>query len=248
MVALECTPGGNLEKARKYSLLSLERATRPRGYELALVNAGKLLVDHGEALKALNLASEMLMQPVRLTSDADPFPFATRQRMLYNYQTLGMVGQVLYERAKELQSEDAREVMKRRNEVLKFRYSMKPQLRALGVQPEDEDHKLFTPTSIDEIMYQLLDPEAVLEEAAMIQRAPAHANSQAEREKKNSALGAERKEEDVEHEGLTGLNLDIGIRGEDSAEGLLQFNARRLETDLREVSALRSASPDQPSA
>lgn len=248
MVALECAPGGDLDQARKYSLRSLERATRPRGYELALIHAGKLLLDHGEALKALSLASEMLMQPARVSNDADPFPFATRQRMLYNYRTLGTVAQVLYERTKDLPNEDAREVMKRRNEVLKFRYSMKPQLHALGVQPGDEEYKLFSQTSIDEIMYQLLDPEAVLEEGAIMKRASVRAIAEAEVVEKDTAPETSEREEERGSGERVGMKIDIATRSEDTAESLLQFNARRRDTDLGEVSAFRTASRDQPYA
>ena len=248
MVALQCLPGGDLEQARKYSLRSLERATRPRGYELALIHAGKLLLDHGEALKALSLASEILMQLARVSSDADPFPFATRQRMLYNYRTLGTVAQVLYVRTKDLPNEDAREVMKRRNEILKFRYSMKPQLHALGVQPGDEDYKLFSQTSVDEIMYQLLDPEAVLEEAAIMKRAPVRATAQAEIVEKDRAPETSEREEEPGSGERVGMNIDIGTRIEDTAESLLQFNVRRRDTNLGEASAFGTASGDQPSA
>jgi hypothetical protein len=236
MVALESTPGGDLEQARKYSLWSLERATRPRGFELALINAGKLLVDHGEAMKALSLAAELLMQPVCFSYEADPFPFATRQRLLYNYRTLEAVAQVLYERARELRNDDAKEVMKRRNDVLKFRYSMKRQLRESGVQPGDEDYKLFTQTSIDDIMYQLLDPEAVLEEEEIMKRGLVQANGQMEVEAQDTAP-----ETEVRYE-----HVDMGTRGEDSAENLLKFNQRRWASDLGQTSAFRSAVREQP--
>ena len=253
MVALESTPGGDLEQARKYSLWSLERATRPRGYELALINAGKLLLDHGEAMKALSLAAELLMQPVRLPYEADPFPFATRQRLLYNYQALETVAQALYESTRELHNDGAKEVMRRRNEVLKFRYSMKQQLRELGVQPGDEDHKLFTQKSIDEIMYQLLDPEAVLEEEAMMKRALVQANGQMGIVAKYTAPETEVRTYERGCEERIGNNVDMGTPGEDSAESLLKFNERRSNeqrwaSDVGQVSAFRSASRDQPSA
>ena len=244
MAALQSTPGGNLEQARKYTLMGLERATRPRGYEVALINAGKLLPDHGEAMKALSMATELLMEPVCLPCEKDPFPFATRQRLLYNYRTLETVGQALLEKTKTLQAEDSKEAMRKRTEVLKFRYSMKAQLRVLGVQPGDEEHKLFTPKSIDDIMYQLLDPEAVLEEEVMMKDAQLQPSS--EMETANDAiLDTEATKYESGREESVGNNIDIQ---EDSVERILQFHARRLEGDLGRVSAFRSSSRDHPSA
>jgi hypothetical protein len=147
---------------------------------------------------------------------------------------LETVAQVLYERAKELRNDDAKEVMKRRNEALKFRYSMKQQLRESGVQPGDEDYKLFTQTSIDEIMYQLLDPEAVLEEEGMMKRGLVQVNGYKEVEAKDTAP-----ETEVRYE-----HVDMGTRGEDSAESLLKFNERRWASDLEQLPAFRSASRD----
>ena len=173
MIALESTPGGDLEKARQYSLLGLERATRPRGYEVALIYAGRLLQDHTEAMKALQLAMELLSHPVEIPIDGDPFPFATKLRWIYKYQTLETVATVFYERAQRmLNPSDARSLLKIRNEVLKFRRSLKSHLFALGVKPGEEEFRLFTPGTIDEMMFQLLDPEAVLEEEEMMKIAP----------------------------------------------------------------------------
>ena len=169
MIALECTPGGSIEKARQYVVLSLERATRPRGYEVALISAGKLLLDHADALKALRLAIELLMQPVPAE---DVFLFASRLRLLYKVQTLEWVADVLRERASSLtDSADARELLRMRDEVLLFRRGLKSRLRELGVRPEEEDY-LFAETTMDEIMYQLIDPEAVLEEEEMMKISP----------------------------------------------------------------------------
>ena len=169
MVALELTPGGDLEKARHYSLLGLERATRPRGYEISLVYAGKLLQDHQEAMKALQLAIQLLSHPIRVPKDGDPFPFATRLRGIYKYQTLEFVADVLYERAQGMSNAmDARELLKTRDEVLRYRRSLKPHLTAMGVKPGDEEFRLYIPGTIDEMMFQLLDPEAVLEEEELM--------------------------------------------------------------------------------
>ena len=173
MIALESTPGGDLEKARQYSLLGLERPTRPRGYEVALIYAGRLLQDHTEAMKALQLAMELLSHPVQIPVDGDPFPFATRLRWIYKYQSLETVAAVFYERAQRMSNPtDARSLLKIRNEVLKFRRSLKSHLFALGVKPGEEEFRLFTPGTIDEMMFQLLDPEAVLEEEEMMKIAP----------------------------------------------------------------------------
>jgi hypothetical protein len=113
---------------------------------------------------------------------------------------------------------------------------MKRQLRESGVQPGDEDYKLFTQTSIDDIMYQLLDPEAVLEEEGMMKRGLVQANGQMEYEAKDTAHSTE-----VRYE-----HVDMGTRREDSAESLLKFNERRWASDLGQVSEFRSASRDQP--
>jgi hypothetical protein len=173
MIILESTPGGDLEKARQYSLLGLERATRPRGYEVALVHAGRLLQDHTEAIKALQLAMELLSHPVQIPVDGDPFPFATKLRWVYKYQTLETVAAVFYERAQRMSNPgDARSLLKIRNEVLNFRRSLKSHLFALGMKPGEEELRLFAPGTIDEIMFQLLDPEAVLEEEEMMKIAP----------------------------------------------------------------------------
>ena len=173
LVALELTPGGSLEKARQYTVLGLERATRPRGYETALIYAGKLLQDHTEAMKALQLALELLSQPLQKAPEADRFPFATRLRWIYKYQMLKSVADVFYERAQRMSdSADARGLLKVRNEVMKSRRSLKMHLQMLGVKPGEEGFKLFTPGTIDEIMFQLLDPEAVLEEEEMMKISP----------------------------------------------------------------------------
>ena len=169
MIALELTPGGDLDKARHYCVLGLERATRPRGYEIALIYAGKLLQDHNEAMKALQLAMELLYHPIQTPKAGDPFPFATRLRWVYKYQTLESVAEVLYERARGMSNPgDAKECLKIRNEVLKYRRSLRPHLLAMGVKSGEEEFRLYMPGTIDEMMFQLLDPEAVLEEEEMM--------------------------------------------------------------------------------
>ena len=187
MIALECTPGGDLEKARQYAILSLERSTRPRAYEVALISAGRLLQDHPEAMKALQLAIQLLMRPVP-SSDPELFPFATKLRWIYKFQTLDWAAEVLNDRAGSMiNSADARELGRMRNEVLLYRRSLKPRLLALGVKPGEEGYK-FADGTMDEIMFQLLDPEAVLEEEEMMRIAPSMARPKLEFEPQSSRI------------------------------------------------------------
>jgi len=168
MIALERTPGGNLEKARRYCVLCLQRPTRPRGYETALIHAGQLLLDHTEATKAFQLAFQLLSQPI-LPDQGSPFPFATKQRLTYKYQTLELLATSLFERSKTtVNAEDMRLLHQFRAEVLMFRRGLRPQLVAAGAGKTEEEWNWFVPKSLDEMMFQLLDPEAVLEEEEMM--------------------------------------------------------------------------------
>lgn len=174
MIQLETRPGGNLENARQYCILGLERPTRPRGYEVALIHAGQLLLDHTEAMKAFQLAMQLLSQPILSSDPIVSFPFATRQRLLYKYQSLDILAEALCERAKStINVDDARMLNQFRLETLILRRALRPQLIASGAGRGEEEWKYFAPKSLDEMMFQLLDPEAVLEEEEMMKIRPA---------------------------------------------------------------------------
>ena len=49
-----------------------------------------------------------------------------------------------------------------------FRRGLRPQLVAAGAGKTEEEWNWFVPKSLDEMMFQLLDPEAVLEEEEMM--------------------------------------------------------------------------------
>ena len=168
MISLERTPGGNLDRARQYCLLGLERPTRPKGYELTLIHTGEVLHDYTDAMKALKLAVEIIVSDVEAPTN-DPFPFATRQRWIAKYMALETVARVLLSRAKEMtHSSDARDIAKFRASVLAVKKEMKDRLTGVGSFPLDEQWKLFTTRSLDDILFQLLDPEAVLEEEELM--------------------------------------------------------------------------------
>lgn len=174
MILLETGPGGNLENARRYSILGLERPTRPRGYEVALIHAGQLLLDLEEAIKAFQLSMQLLAQPIS-SDPVNPFPFATRQRLVYKYQSLDLLASTLYDRGKaSVNVDDARKLHQLRAEALTIRRTLRPQLVAAGAGKTEEEWNYFAPKSLDEMMFQLLDPEAVLEEEEMMKIRPVH--------------------------------------------------------------------------
>jgi hypothetical protein len=168
MITLETTPGGNLDNARQYCISGLQRPTRPRGYEIALIQAGQLLLNHKEATKAFQLALQLLAQSYS-PDYGTPFPFATRLRLAYKYQTLDMLANTIYERVKTtVDSDDARMLNQIRSEALNIRRGLRPRLVAVGVGQNEEEWNYVAPKSLDEMMFQLLDPEAVLEEEEMM--------------------------------------------------------------------------------
>lgn len=178
LAALECTYGGDIEKARKYCVTGLQRATRPRGFETALIYAGKLIPDIHEAVNALQMAVDLLVAPVISAADEmgkDRFPFATKQRWIYKYQNLQLLAQVIKQRGlSQNNSTYAREMMRIREQVLLFRRDVKKKLEELGVSGQ-ETFKLFYPGTIDEMMFELLDPEVVLDQEEFMKNVPAEA-------------------------------------------------------------------------
>jgi hypothetical protein len=177
MIMLEMGPGGSLENARQYCILGLERPTRPREYEVVLVQAGQLLLDLGEAVKAFQLAMQLLAQSVS-SDPVNPFPFAIRQRLAYKYRTLDLLASSVYDRAKAtVDAEDSRALNQLRSEALTIRRALRPQLVAAGAGQTEEEWNYFAPMSLDEMMFQLLDPEAVLEEEEMMKIRRVHNES-----------------------------------------------------------------------
>jgi hypothetical protein len=167
MIALELLPGGDLHRAQRLCLAGLERPTRPREYERILISAGRILTDPADAMKALKLAVRLLMQDIQ-KPDPDPFPFATRKSWLYKIRSLEDLAKVLYERAKSFHDDDGRAALKLRSEVLGMRRDLKAQMGSLGLQPGEEENRLYTAKTLDDILYQLVDPEAVLHEKKMM--------------------------------------------------------------------------------
>src|SRR5436305_8478569 len=151
LIALESTPGGNIQKAREYVVAGLERPTRPREYETALIYAGKLLLDDNEALRALKLAMELLAVPVVDNLEGHTFPFATKLRLLYKYRSLGDVVNVLYARTYNMNSNDSRQLFKIRDDVRGFQASLGKQIMKMGVKHGEEMYTLYSPGSIDEM-------------------------------------------------------------------------------------------------
>ena len=182
MIALERTRGGNLDRARQYCLQGLERPTRPKGYELTLIHAGQLIIDHTEAMKALGLALELLIQGTsELENHNDPFPFATKQRLIYKYQSLERLADALFFRAGKLpRASEAREISKFRAEVLVLRRKLKSRLASMGVAAGEESWKIFPYRDFDDVLFQLLDPEAVLEEEELMQIRPVRSDVRSE--------------------------------------------------------------------
>jgi hypothetical protein len=173
LAQLECCPGGDVHRARKYCAVGLQRATRPRGYEVALIYAGKLLPALNEAASALQTALDLLVKPVIPVLGArreDRFPFASKQRWIYKYQTLGFLAEVLRERCSGVSSEYAREMNRIREQVLLVRWELKKKLEKMGIPGVQENFKCFLPTTIDEMLFELLDPEIILEQEEFMKR------------------------------------------------------------------------------
>jgi hypothetical protein len=173
LAQLECSPGGNVHRAKKYCAVGLQRATRPRGYELALIYAGKLLPDITEAASALQTAMDLLVYPVIPVlgeRQEDRFPFASKQRWIYKYQSLKFLAEVLRERCSGASSEHAREMNRIREQVLLVRRELKKKLEGMGFRGVQEDFKFFYPTTIDEMLFELLDPEIILEQEEFMKR------------------------------------------------------------------------------
>ena len=168
LAALECTYGGDVEKARRYCVAGLQRPTRPRSYETALIYAGKLIPDIYDAVNALQTAMDLLVSPVIPVLDEmgkDKFPFATRQRWIYKYQNLQFLADVIRQRGgRQSDFTYAREMMRIREQVLLVRRGVRKKLEELGVVSGQDDFKFFYPGTIDEMMFDLLDPEVILEQ------------------------------------------------------------------------------------
>jgi hypothetical protein len=169
LVALELMEGGSRAKAKRHCLDALQRPTRPRNYEYALINAGMLFPDDGEVLNALQLAYQLMAQPVVLPGQSDQFPFATKRRLVYRYHGLERVASVLFDRAKTMfENAESRQILRLRSEVLSFRHSLQPQLFAAGVKEGDPEMTSYPRTlTLDDMMFELVDPEVVLEEERM---------------------------------------------------------------------------------
>jgi len=182
MIALERTRGGNLDRARQYCLQGLERPTRPKGYEFTLIHAGELIIDHTEAMKALGLALELLIHGTSEPENHnDPFPFATKQRLIYKCQGLERLADALFFRAGKLpQASEAREISKFRAEVLVLRRKLKGRLTSMGVAVGEESWNIFPYRDFDDVLFQLLDPEAVLEEEELMQLRPVRSDVRSE--------------------------------------------------------------------
>lgn len=169
MIALECTKGGNLDRARRYCLLGLDRPTRPKGYEMTLIYAAQVLPDYTEAMKALRLAVELLMYGIHDVPANDPFPFATIQRWVEKYTGLTKAAAVLLCKAREMtNSSEARELAKFRAAILTVKKELMNRLRSVGIEPDDAQWRVFSSRNLDDILFELLDPEAVLEEAELM--------------------------------------------------------------------------------
>jgi hypothetical protein len=169
LVALELMEGGSRNNAKRYTLDALQRPTRPRDYELALINAGKLVPDDGEALNALQLAYQLMAHPILLPGQTDRFPFATKRRLIYRYHNLERVASVLFDRAKAIfHSDDSNQILRLRSDVLSCRRSLKPHLLAAGVKEGDPEMTSYPRSlTLDDMMFELVDPEVVLEEEKM---------------------------------------------------------------------------------
>ena len=168
LAALESTYGGDVEKARRYCVAGLQRPTRPRGYEMALIYAGKLIPDIYDAVNALQTAMDLLVSPVIPVLDEmgkDKFPFATRQRWIYKYQNLQFLADVIRQRGgRQSDFTYAREMMRIREQVLLVRREVRKKLEELGMVSGQDDCKFFYPGTIDEMLFELLDPEVVFEQ------------------------------------------------------------------------------------
>jgi hypothetical protein len=190
MITLERTTGGNLDRARQYTLRGLERATRPRGYEMILINAGAVLPDSIEGMKALRLALELLVSGIQQVQ-SDPFPFATIQRWISNYLALKNVSEVIRLKARDIaNSTDARDLAKFRATVLAVKKEVKNRLQEKGVDVNVRKVGIFPSRSLDDILFQLLDPEAVVEEEELMKIRPVRDRQRAD-EASASAISPE---------------------------------------------------------
>jgi hypothetical protein len=138
-----------------------------------LIYAGKLLPDINEAASALQAALDLLVRPVIPVlgeGGEDRFPFASKQRWIYKYQSLRFLAEVLRERCSGASSEHAREMNRIREQVLLVRRKLKKKLEEMAIPGVQEDFKCFHPTTIDEILFELLDPEIILEQEEFMKR------------------------------------------------------------------------------
>src|SRR6202022_1781562 len=95
------------------------------------------------------------------------FEFANRLRWVYKLQCLEELAGTILERAKSLPSVESRMWLKFRADVLAVRLELRRQLKGV-IKPGEEEARLFVTGTLDEMMFQLLDPEAVLEEEEMM--------------------------------------------------------------------------------
>lgn len=165
MCSIELLRGGNRTKALRYALQGLERPTRPRGYELALIQAGRMLPDGDDALNAFQLAFQLLTQPFLLPGQSDRFPFATKRRLAYRLQALDNLAEALWFRAVHVVGgEGSRRFLQFRTEVLEARHSLKPECIKAGLINKNGEAIYKSAMTLDEMLFELLDPEVVLEE------------------------------------------------------------------------------------
>jgi hypothetical protein len=165
LCSIELLRGGSRTKALRYALQGLERPTRPRGYEMALIQAGRLLPEADDALNAFQLALQLFNRPIVLPGQNDRFPFATKRRLAYRLQGLDHLAAALWFRAVNVVGcEGSRRFLELRTEVLDFRHSLKPECIEAGLIDKDGEAKYKSPMTLDEMLFELVDPEVVLEE------------------------------------------------------------------------------------
>ena len=147
---------------------------------MALIYAGKLIPDIHDAVNALQTAMDLLVSPVIPVLDEtgkDKFPFATRQRWIYKYQNLQFLADVIRQRGgRHSDFTYAREMMRIREQVLLVRREVRKKLRELGMVSGQEDVK-FYPCTIDEMLFDLLDPEVILEQKEFMSKSLGMANA-----------------------------------------------------------------------
>src|SRR5271156_3443252 len=145
----------DISAIQAYLYMALKGEFNTRGYGEVLTDAVRFLEDHDQVMEAMKLATKFMVVPLPIEGEPDPFPFATRRRLLTRYKGLKGLITVVQKRLPEMTASEQGALSQLIIKLETYSKTMEQSLQRAGYLIGE------TWANLDDILYDLVDPETV---------------------------------------------------------------------------------------